>query len=84
MDEIAGREAGDLRDHHGEERVAGDVEGDAEEEVGAALVELAAQAAVEDEELKQRVARRERHLRDFAGVPRADDEAARVGVGFDL
>lgn len=33
--------AGDLGDHHGEQGVGGDVEGDAEEEVGGALVELA-------------------------------------------
>ena len=38
VDEFAGGQAGDLGDHAGEQGVAGDVEGDAEEEVGAALV----------------------------------------------
>ena len=41
VDEFAGREAAYLRHHHGEQGVAGDVEGYAEEDVGAALVELA-------------------------------------------
>ena len=41
VDEFAGREAAHLRHHHGEQGVAGDVEGYAEEDVGTALVELA-------------------------------------------
>ena len=41
VDEFAGREVAHLRHHHGEQGVAGDVEGYAEEDVGAALVELA-------------------------------------------
>src|SRR5437870_4706398 len=43
-DELAGLETGDLRHHQREERVRGDVEGYAEEEVGAALVHLAGEA----------------------------------------
>jgi hypothetical protein len=42
--EVAHAQAGDLRDHVREQRVAGDVEGHAEEDVGRALVQLAAQA----------------------------------------
>src|SRR5687768_9216787 len=84
VDEIARSEVANLRDHHREERVAGDVEGDAEKEVGAALIELAAQTAVEDEELKERVTGRESHLRNLAGIPRADDESPRVRVLLDL
>jgi hypothetical protein len=51
-------------DHHGEQRVAGDVERHAEEQIRAALVELAAQFAAIDEELKQAVAGRQGHLVD--------------------
>jgi hypothetical protein len=84
VDEIAGAEVADLGDHAGEEGVGGEVEGDAEEEVGAALVELAAEFAVEDEELKEGVAGREGHGFDFGGVPGGDDVAAAVGLGADL
>jgi hypothetical protein len=65
VDEFAGLEVADLRDHAGEQRVGGDVERDAEEEVGAALVKLATEFAVEDEELEERVAGRQRHGFDF-------------------
>ena len=79
-DEVADLEPGLLRDHVRQQRVGGDVERDAEEQVGAALVELARQPAVGDVELEQRVTRRERHVGDVGRVPRRDDEAARVGV----
>ena len=41
-----------LRHHVGQQGVAGDVEGHAQEDVGTALVELAAQLAVRDVELE--------------------------------
>lgn len=41
MHEIAKAEAADLRDHHGQKRVGGDVERHAEKDVGGALVKLA-------------------------------------------
>jgi len=34
-------------------------------------------------ELEERMARRQRHVRHVCGVPRADDDPARAGVGFD-
>src|SRR3712207_9183757 len=46
-DEVAGGQAHLVGDHAGEQRVAGDVERHAEEHVGAALVELAGQPAVD-------------------------------------
>ena len=46
MHEIAGFEPGYLRHHHQQQRVRGDVERHAEENIGAALVKLARQAAV--------------------------------------
>src|SRR5262249_42715492 len=67
-DEVAHVEVALLGEHVREERVARDVERNAEEDVGAALVELAAQprAAVPlprpgDMELEEGVARGERH-----------------------
>jgi hypothetical protein len=57
-----GFEPGHLRHHHGQQRVGGDVERHAEEDVGRALVELAGQPAVGDVELEQAVAGRQRHL----------------------
>ena len=58
VDELAGLKAGYLRHHLREQRVARDVERDTEEDVGAALVELAAQLSVSDEELEEAMARR--------------------------
>src|SRR3989442_11067802 len=83
-DELAGLEAGDLRHHQREERVGGDVEGHAEEEIGAPLVHLAGEAAFGDVELEQRMAGRQRHLVDVGGVPGADYVAARVGAASQV
>ena len=84
VDEVAGLQAANLRDHQREQRVAGDVERHAEENIRAALVKLAAQFAVADVKLEQRVARRQRHLSDFTRIPRADDVPPAVGILFDL
>ena len=46
VDELAGLQAADLRDHQREQRVARDVERHAEKNIRAALVKLAAQFAV--------------------------------------
>src|SRR5437660_5026191 len=83
-DELAGLEVGDLRHHQREERVGGDVERHAEEEVGASLVELAGKAALGDVELEECVAGRERHLVDVRRIPGADEMAARVGAVADV
>src|SRR3954468_6145457 len=56
-DEFAGFQAADLRDHKREQGVRGDIEWHAEEKVGAALVKLATQPAIEHEELEEHVAR---------------------------
>ena len=70
LHEFPGLKPAFVCDEMGQERVARDVEGHAEEEIGAALVELAAQAAIEHEELEERVAGRERlglHVRRVPG-----------------
>src|SRR4030095_1328003 len=35
-------------------------------------------------ELEQKVARRQRHLRELADIPSADDQPPRIGIRFDL
>ena len=82
--EFARLQAGDLGHHQGEQGVGGDVEGNPQENVGAALVHLAGQGAVVHVELEERMAGGQGHLVDLARVPGADDEAARVGVGLYL
>src|SRR5437868_8159230 len=82
-DEVAHFEAALLGEHVGEERVAGDVERHAEEDVGAPLVELEAEAAGGDMGLEQAVAGGERHPVILARVPGGDDLAARGRVAAD-
>lgn len=52
-DEFTGRKVADLRDHERQQRVAGYVERNSEENIGRALVKLAAEFAVGHIELKQ-------------------------------
>ena len=82
--EIAVLQSAHLRHHHGEQRIAGDVERHAEENVRAALVELARELAVRHVELEEGVAGRQRHLVQLAHVPGRDDDAARIGIVPDL
>ena len=86
VDEVACFQPADLGDHDGEQRVAGDVEGDSEEEIGAALVELAGKFAALgiDVELEEAVAGRQGHEVKLAGIPGADHEASAGGVVLDL
>ena len=79
-DEIARRKATLLRDHLGQQGVRRDVERHAQEDVGAALVQLARQAAVGHVELEHRMAGRERHLGQLGHVPGRDDQPTGVRV----
>src|ERR1019366_6568599 len=56
VDEYARLQLADLRNHHRQQGIGGDIERHAEEQVRAALIELAVQLAVLHEELKQRMA----------------------------
>src|SRR5437762_5691134 len=78
MHELASFEAADMSDHVGEQRIGCDVERNTDEYVAGTLIELAGQFAVGDIELEQAMAGRERHPVDIGGVPRGDDEAARI------
>ena len=55
-----------------------------EENIGAALVELAGELAVGNVKLEQRVAGGKRHAVHFGGVPCGDNQAAAIGGGLDL
>jgi len=52
---MAGREIADVRDHHGQERVGRDVEGNTQEDVGAALVQVARKPAAQRRGLEENV-----------------------------
>jgi hypothetical protein len=81
---LAGLQAAYLGHHHIEQGVGGNVKRYAEENIGAALVELATEFSVGHVELEKGVAGREFHVFDFAHVPGAYNEAARIGVAADL
>src|SRR6185295_4799206 len=68
-DELARFEIALLRHHVREQGVRGDVKRHAQEYVGAALVELAAQPLVRHVELEERMAGHELHLVELAHVP---------------
>ena len=74
-DEFTGTQSANLRDHHRQQPVRGDVERDAEKDVGAALVHLAGEFALGDIELEKSVARRQGHAIEIADIPGADDVA---------
>ena len=84
MHKITGLQAADLRQHQRQQRIAGDVERHAEENIGAALIQLAAEFAVGHIKLKKRVARRQRHLVEFGHIPRRHDDATRIRVVFEV
>ena len=73
VDEFTRLQAAHLRHHHGQQRVTGDIERHAEENVRAALVKLAGEFAVCHIKLKQCVARRQRHVVHFGGIPCGHD-----------
>jgi len=68
-------QAGHLRDQAGQQRVARDVEGDAQAHVPAALVHAAAELPALHVELREHVARRQRHGGQRRRVPGAQDDA---------
>ncbi len=73
-----------VRDHHRQQRVAGDVERHTQEHVRTALVQLAGQLPVYHVELEQRVAGRKRRSRDELRVPCRHNVTTRVRVCLDL
>ena len=82
--EIAGAESADLRHHHREKGITGDVEGNAEEGVCTALIELAGKPSVGNVELEQHMARRQVHVIQIGNIPCGDYHAPRIGRVLDL
>ena len=70
VDEIAQRQTCHLCNHHRQRSIRRDVEWDTKKDIGTALVKLAREPIIRNVELKQQVARRKCHPRDFANVPR--------------
>ncbi len=81
VDEFAGFQAGDLSHDAGKERIRGDVEGNAKKDIGAALVELAAEGALTaDKKLKKGMTGGKGHLVQLSDVPCGNKMAAALGV----
>ena len=83
MDKFSGLQAAHLRYHEREQGIGGDVEGNAQEHVGAALVQLAGEPAIGHIELEEAVAGRQGHLVHLGRVPGAHQHAAGVRVSAD-
>jgi len=82
-DELADFQVTLLCNHVGQKRVAGDVEGHAQEHVSATLVHLAGQLAIVDVELEQDVTRFQYHLLQICRVPGAHDETTGIWIDLD-
>lgn len=84
VDELSRVEPADLGHHHGQEGVGGDVERNAQEHVGAPLIQLAGETALGNVELEEGMAGSQGHHGNLGDIPGADDEPPAVGVGSDL
>jgi len=89
-DEVAHIEVALLRHHVGEQGIAGNVERHTQEDVSAALVQLAAELGFfawvlcgGHVKLEERMAGHQCHLVELGHVPSAHDDAAAVGVAFE-
>jgi len=75
--EIANFKAADVRHEMCQQRIAADIERDAEERIRRPLVKLAMQGAfILDLELKQGMTRRQGNLITGGGVPSGDDQSS--------
>ena len=83
--ELLWLEPRDVGGHQCEDRIGCNIERDAQKNVCASLVKLAAQgSALTDVKLEQGMARRQRHLLQFPHIPGADDVSAAVRVFPDI
>lgn len=83
VNEITWFQSGYFGHHHGQQRIAGDIERHAQKIVGAALVELATEPSARDIELKQQVTWRQRHTINVGDVPCGHDQPPRMRIGAD-
>src|SRR5687768_7391260 len=84
VNELAGFQIAGSSDHHGEQRVRSNVEGQAQEDIGRTLIELTRQLSVRNIELEEQVTRRQSHFRNLAYVPGADYQPTRIWIRFNL
>ena len=82
-DELSHVQVALLGEHVRQQCIAGDIEGNAEKEVSAALVQLEVEPAAGNLGLEQAVAGRERHAMNLAGVPGSDDLPPRIRILTD-
>ena len=83
-DEFAYVKVALLGDHMSQQRIGSDIERDAEKYVRRPLVKLARELAIDDVNLKKRMAGWQPHSIQFADVPGADDQAGGIGIDLDL
>ena len=81
--ELAWLQSRDLRHQVCEQGIRSDIEGHPEKEIGTPLIQLTREPSIGNVELKDRVARRERHVFDLADIPGGDDQTAAVRVVAD-
>src|SRR5918994_6674252 len=83
-DQIPGSQVRLLCQDVSQQRVGCDVEWNTQENIGASLIDLAGKTAAGHVELEEGMAGCERHLLQFADVPCAHDDAARVRLVPEL
>src|SRR5688500_11220408 len=83
-DKITGHQITLLRKDVSEQRIGGNVELNAQEIIGTALVELAGKFAVSHIKLKQRVTGRQSHLINLGGIPGRNNVSPGVRLLLDL
>src|SRR6186997_3344392 len=83
MDKVTHLQAANLSHHLRQQRIGGDVERNAQEDVRRALVQLTRQPALRNVELKHRMARRQCHVREIADIPRAHNVPAGIRNSLD-
>ena len=84
MHEVSRLQPGRLGDEVRHQRVAGNIEGHAKEDIGRTLVELAGEPPLADIELEQAVAGRELHLAEIGNVPGRNHKTTGIRIATDL
>jgi hypothetical protein len=84
VNKCAGLEPADLCNHERQEGIGSDVERNTKKEIGAALVELAAEFVILNIKLEQGMTRCEGHEVKLGRVPSGNNETTAIGVVFDV
>lgn len=83
MNEFAGLETTDLGHHASQQGIRSNIEGYTKTHITRALIHLTRQFAVRHIELTKHMARRQSHFPQICRIPRTDNDAPVVRVGFD-